>query len=84
MLFPKPKGDVGLYPTSKFALVEEILDVKVEALRGHKSNHGHGGHETCVRKVNLVHPGKSRIILLHGGESQIWKGVWHHGHRGHL
>ena len=42
--------DVGLYPISKFALVEEISNVKVEAFCGHDGHHGHGGLHTCVRK----------------------------------
>ena len=66
--------DVSLYLLLKFALVEEISNVKVEAFCG---------HDTCLRnKVNLVHLRKSWIILLPGGESQIWKGVWHLGLRG--
>ncbi len=57
---------------SKLALVEEISDVKVEAIYGHGGHHSHGGHDTCVN-VSLVHLGKSGITLLGGAVSQIWK-----------
>ncbi len=69
---------VGLYPMSKFALVEEIFSIKVGAPYSHGGHDGHDGHDTLCQKrdlpdVNLVHFGRNGITSPPDGMSWICK-----------
>ncbi len=75
---------MGLYPTSKLALVDEILGIKFGALYSYGGHDGHGGHDTWCQKrdlpdVNLVRFGRNEITFPPDGVFWICKEPWHPG-----